>query len=153
MWHDLVQGLPNGLPAADDKGLEETHTWGRTYWGGALFCLVADVQIRRETQNRKGLQDALRAIVAQGGTIDHEWPLDQALAIGDRATGTHVLTRMYSEWKDKAVPVDLPKMWDDLGIHWTAGGPIEFVSSAPLAHIREAIASPAPHPLKPDPVR
>ena len=51
----------------------------------------------------------------QGGTIDHEWPLEQALAIGDRATGTHVLTRMYAEWKDKPVPVDLPKLWERSG--------------------------------------
>ena len=102
VWRDMVYGMRKGEPADGDQGLDRTHTWGRTYWGGALFCLVADVQIRRETQNHKGLQDALRAIVAQGGTIDHEWPLDQALAIGDRATGTHVLTRMYSEWKDKA---------------------------------------------------
>ncbi len=95
MWRDMVYGMRKGEPADGDLGLDQTHTWGRTYWGGALFCLVADVQIRRETQNRKGLQDALRAIVAQGGTIDHEWPLDQALSIGDRATGTHVLTQMY----------------------------------------------------------
>ena len=27
-----------------------------------MFCLVADVEIHRKTENRKGLQDALRAI-------------------------------------------------------------------------------------------
>jgi hypothetical protein len=140
VWRDMVYGMRKGEPSDGDLGLDRTHTWGRTYWGGALFCLVADVTIRRETQNHKGLQDALRAIVAQGGTINHEWPLDQALAIGDRATGTHVLARMYGEWKDKPVPVDLMKLWGELGIHWTAGGPIEFVASAPLARIRESIA-------------
>jgi hypothetical protein len=145
VWRDMVYGMRKGEPAEGDSGLDRTHTWGRTYWGGALFCLVADVTIRRETQNRKGLQDALRAIVARGGTIDHEWPLDQALAIGDRATGTHVLTRMYAEWKDKPVPVDLMKLWEELGIHWTAGGPIEFVASAPLARIRESIAGERSH--------
>jgi hypothetical protein len=141
----MVYGMRKGEPADGDLGLDRTHTWGRTYWGGALFCLVADVTIRRETQNHKGLQDALRAIVAQGGTIDHEWPLDQALAIGDRATGTHVLTRMYAEWKDKPVQVDLMKLWGELGIRWTAGGPIEFVASAPLAPIRESIAGQRAH--------
>ena len=40
IWKDLVEGLPKGLPAADDKGLDHTPTWGRTYWGGALFCLL-----------------------------------------------------------------------------------------------------------------
>jgi hypothetical protein len=140
VWRDMVRDMPKGEPGPGDQGVDNTHTWGRTYWGGALFCLVADVQIRRETGNRKSLQDALRAVVAEGGTIDHDWPLDRALATGDRATGTHVLTRMYAEWKDKPVPVDLPKLWADLGIRTSSEGAIEFVSTAPLAKIRESIA-------------
>ncbi len=138
IWHDMVRDMPKGEPGPGDEGLDRTHTWGRTYWGGALFCLVADVNIRRETSNSKGLQDAMRAVVAAGGTIDHDWDLPKALAIGDRATGTHVLTSMYSTWKDSPSPVDLQKMWDELGIRSGAGG-IEFVSSAPLADIRAAI--------------
>ena len=40
---------------------------------GPCFASSPMSQIRRETGNRKGLQDALRAIVAHGGTIDHDW--------------------------------------------------------------------------------
>jgi hypothetical protein len=109
-----------------------------------MFCLVADVGIRRETGNRKGLRDALRAIVANGGTIDHDWSLPKALEIGDRATGTHVLTEMYAKWKDTPTPVDLDKLWSDLGIHSTTNG-IEFAADAPLSKVREAIASDPPH--------
>ena len=138
IWSDMARDMHQGEPAAGDEGLDHTHTWGRTYWGGALFCLVADIEIRRETNNRKGLQDALRAIVAHGGTIDHDWTLPQALAIGDQATGTQVLTRMYAEWKDKPVTVDLPALWKELGIQSTPQG-IEFVGNAPEAKIREAI--------------
>src|SRR5271163_2454201 len=58
MWAEVVRDMPQGLPAPDDQGLDNTHTWGRTYWGGALFCLLADVEIRRETHNHKGLEDA-----------------------------------------------------------------------------------------------
>jgi hypothetical protein len=141
IWRDMVHGMPQGEPAPGDQGMDRTHTWGRTYWGGALFCLVADVEIRRQTGNRKGLEDALRAVVAQGGAIDREWPLDKALDIGDRATGTHVLTQQYAAWKDSPVPVDLPKLWDQLGIRTIAGGDIEFVPTAPLAAIREAITA------------
>ncbi len=125
------------------QGIDRTHTWGRTYWGGALFCFVADVEIRRQTGNRKGLQDALRAVVAAGGTIDHDWPLDRALAIGDRATGTHVLTEMYAQWKDTPVHVDLPKLWSELGIHSVPDGGIEFLPNAPLANIRDSIVGKA----------
>jgi hypothetical protein len=138
IWHDMVRDMPKGEPGPGDEGLDRTHTWGRTYWGGALFCLVADVNIRKETGNRKGLQDALRAIVAAGGTIDHDWDLPKALAIGDRATGTHVLTNMYATWKDSPSPVDLEKLWNELGIRSGPDG-IEFVSTAPLAAVREAI--------------
>src|SRR5215469_1861778 len=50
MWRDLVRDMPKGEPRTGDKGLDHTHTWGRTYWGGALYCLRADVEIRRQTQ-------------------------------------------------------------------------------------------------------
>ena len=144
IWGDMVHDMHKGEPAAGDQGLDHTHTWGRTYWGGAMFCLVADVAIRRETGNRKGLRDALSAIVANGGTIDHDWDLPKALEIGDRATGTHVLTEMYAKWKDTPTPVDLDKLWSDLGIHSTANG-IEFAADGPLSKVREAIASDPPH--------
>jgi hypothetical protein len=142
VWHDMVRDMPKGEPGPGDRGLDRTHTWGRTYWGGALFCLVADVAIRRETGNGKGLRDALRAVVEHGGTIDHDWDLPKALAIGDGATGTHVLASMYSTWKDSPSPVNLQKLWDELGIRSGTDG-IEFVPTAPLAAVREAIAGDA----------
>jgi hypothetical protein len=138
IWADMVHDMPKGEPSADDQGLDRTHTWGRTYWGGAMFCLVADVAIRRQTNNRKGLQDALRAIVIAGGTIDHQGSLPEALQVGDKATGTTVLTDMYKKWSDKPVPVDLPGLWSELGIK-SSGGSIEFLSPASLAKVREAI--------------
>jgi hypothetical protein len=140
IWRDMLDGMPKGEPQSGDEGLDRTHTWGRTYWGGALFCLVADVQIRTATGNRKGLQDALRAIVAAGGTIDREWPLTRALEIGDRATGTHALTKMYGAWSTSPSPVDLEKLWEQLGIHRN-GDDIAFSASAPYAKIREAITT------------
>lgn len=140
IWQDMIEGMPKGEPEAGDQGLDRTHTWGRTYWGGALFCLAADVEIRRETKNRKGLQDALRAIVAAGGTIDHHWPIERALDIGDKATGTHVLAEMYAKWKDAPVEVDLPALWKQLGIR-KAGDGVELDPNAPLSPVREAITA------------
>jgi hypothetical protein len=140
IWHDMLDGMPKGEPQPGDEGLDRTHTWGRTYWGGALFCLVADVQIRVATHNRKGLEDALRGIVTAGGTIDHDWPLSRALDIGDTATGTHVLTEQYRSWSTSPVQVDLEKLWQQLGVH-RSGEQIEFSASAPYAKIREAITT------------
>jgi hypothetical protein len=138
IWNDMMDGMPKGKPATGDEGLDRTHTWGRTYWGGALFCLVADVEIRKQTKNRKGLQDALRAVVAAGGSIDQDWPIEKAFAVGDQTTGTHVLTEMYSKWSNAPVDVDLAALWKELGVRREAAG-VEFDTKAPLAKVREAI--------------
>ena len=140
IWRDMIDGMPKGEPQPGDEGLDRTYTWGRTYWGGALFCLVADVQIRVATGNRKGLQDALRAIIGGGGTIEHEWPLTRALEIGDRATGTHVLSKQYRSWSTSPVRVDLEKLWQQLGIDRN-GEEVKLSETAPYARIREAITS------------
>jgi hypothetical protein len=67
VWGSMASGMEQGEPGRRDRGLDQTHTWGRTYWGGAMFCLVADIEIRRATGNRKGLQDALARDCCGGG--------------------------------------------------------------------------------------
>ncbi|HEY4357781.1 MAG TPA: hypothetical protein VGN16_18660 [Acidobacteriaceae bacterium] len=138
VWREMLDDMQKGEPASGDRGLDRTHTWGRTYWGGALFCLVADIEIRRATANHKSLQDALRAIVAAGATIDTERPLLAVLRIGDHATGTTVLEDLYSRWKDKPVTVDLDQLWSDLGVQQGPHG-ITFDDHSPLANIRRSM--------------
>jgi hypothetical protein len=103
-----------------------------------MFCLVADIEIRRATANREGLQDALRAIVAEGATIDTEWPLQRVLRVGDKATGTNVLTNLYNSWKETPVSVNLDQLWIQLGVQVNSQG-IVFDSDAPLADLRSSI--------------
>src|SRR6266481_5988306 len=145
MWADLVRDMPKGEPQEGDRGLDHTHSWGRTYWGGALFCFVADVEIRKQTHNKKGLQDALRGILDAGGDITHDWELPKTLKIGDQATGTAVLSDLYAKWKDQPVQVDLASMWKELGIA-ADGKSVRLVEDAPLAAVRRAIT--APHASK-----
>ena len=33
IWRDMLRDMSKGLPAPGDQGLDNTHTWGRTYWG------------------------------------------------------------------------------------------------------------------------
>ena len=138
MWRDLVRDMPKGLPQEGDEGLDHTHTWGRTYWGGALFSFVADVQIRQQTKNKKGLQDALRGILDAGGDIREDWDIEKALKVGDRAVGVQVLEKLYTEWKDKPVQVNLSSMWTELGIEGQ-GANVRLREDAPQAAIRRAI--------------
>ncbi len=138
MWFELVRDLHQGLPQSGDEGLDHTHTWGRTYWGGALFCFLADVEIHKQTNNAKGLDDALRGILNAGGNIGKDWELTDALRIGDQAVGVSVLLPLYDKMKDKPYDVELSAMWKDLGLQQD-GDSVRFVDSAPLAKTRVAI--------------
>ncbi|MGO8804973.1 hypothetical protein [Candidatus Binatus sp.] len=138
VWRELVDGLPKGLPAAGDGGLDHTHTWGRTYWGGALFCLMADVDIRRRTHNRYGLQDALRGILGAGGNMEHDWPLTRALKAGDDATGVPALMELYDRMKATPITPNLPALWHQLGIR-ASGNSVVFDQGAPLASVVSSI--------------
>jgi hypothetical protein len=138
VWGEMLRDMPQGLPQAGDRGLDHTHTWGRTYWGGAIFCLMADVEIRKRTGNAKGLQDALRAINRAGGTIEADWPLERAFKIGDKATDGSTLMELYDQMASKPVAVDLPHLWAQLGVRAGARG-VALDDQAPRAAIRSAI--------------
>jgi len=138
VWAEQVSSMPRGLPQEADAGLDHTHTWGRTYWGGALFCLLADVQIRQRTGNRVGLQNALRAVLRASGGLVSDWPIERVLAVGDAAVGTQVLEELYARSKDTPLATDLPALWQSLGIE-PEGGSVRFDDNAPLAIIRNAI--------------
>ena len=117
-----------GEPQPGADGLDQTHSWANTYWGGALFCLVADVSIREKTNNKKGLQDALRGILDAGGSIADDWPIAKVLDAGDQATGTAVLADLYKKMGNSPyAPIDFitDRLWKQLGVQ-SDNGQIKF---------------------------
>jgi len=136
VWAEWRDAMPQGLPGEGDRGLDNTHTWARTYWGGALYCLVADVRIRERSQTRFGLPDALRGVLEAGGHYGQAWPVPRILRVADAAVGQHTLVELYESMKDRPVRVDLDALWSRLGV-----GEGNFSDDAPLAAVRRAIVS------------
>jgi hypothetical protein len=136
VWRDMLRGIPKGQPEPGDRGLARTRTWGRLYWGGAMFALVADVEIQKRTGGKMGLQDALRATIARGGHNGASWSIDEFMAACDTATGTSVMTEQYAAWSHTPVTVDLEGLWQQLGVT-LSGRAVTFDDTAPLAHIRK----------------
>lgn len=145
-WRDMIRDMPQGLPKEGDEGLDRTHTWGRTYWGGAIYCLECEVGIRVKTGGRAGLQQALRGILEKAGSIQVEAELADVLRAGDAATGTTVLLDTYGRMKEQAAPVDLASMWRELGVAWKSGDGdrVQYDDRAKLAGVRKAIVTPSP---------
>jgi hypothetical protein len=140
VWAEYRHSMPLGLPRAGEGGMDQSPSWGRTYWGGALFCLQADVAIREQTGNRAGLQTALRAILDKTGGYRNDQNIDDVLRIGDEATGTRVLQDLYREVKATPLTPDLDQLWARLGVpNDPASQP--FDAHAPLAAVRIAITS------------
>lgn len=145
-WTDFMIEMPTGAPKRGDGGLDATPSWTRRYWGGAVFFLAADVEIRRQTANRLGLQDALRGVQAAGGNLARSWPLDHLITIADQATGTKVLRTLYQQMGSKPGAVDLERLWASLGIR-RDGRRVTFDETAPLTTIRWAITERPSQPL------
>jgi hypothetical protein len=141
IWQAMMRDMPKGLPEAGDQGLDNTDTWGRKYWGGAMFCLLADIEIRKRTSNKFGLQDAMRGVLAAGGNHEKDWSLGRVLSTADTAVGVDVLTKLHNEMGAKPVSPDLAGLWRDLGVK-AQGESIAFDDTAPLAAIRKAITEP-----------
>jgi hypothetical protein len=138
VWSDSLDGMPKGQPRPGDGGLDHHPGWGRTYWGGAVFWLLADVGIREKTGGRLGLIDALRAVNRESGGNGADWSERRVVEVGDKATGTHVLTDLYGQMKDDPVTVDLDGLFAKLGVA-RRGGQVVFDEQAPEAALRHAL--------------
>jgi APA family basic amino acid/polyamine antiporter len=138
VFAEELRSMPRGLPGPQGQGLDQDHSWGRTYWGGAMFCLVADVQIRQRTHNRFGLRDAMKAVLHASGGLPTNWDINQVFATGDAAVGVPVLSELYAQARDKPFAPDLPALWRSLGIE-ADGNSVRINDEAPLADVRKAI--------------
>lgn len=142
LWRHFVDGMPQGLPRDGDRGLDNTPTWGRTYWGGALFYLLVDIEIIRRSGGQKTLRDGLRAIVGEGHSIRDSLELLHVYRIADREMGQPVLRETYERHAGQAVGVDLDLLWRRLGVVRTGTG-VRLEDNAEWSRIRERITGSA----------
>jgi hypothetical protein len=140
VWAEDRHSMPMGLPREGEGGMDQTSTWGRTYWGGALYCLQSDVAIREQTANRVGLQTALRAILKETGGYALDADIAEVLRIGDAATGTHVMYGLYQQIRATPQTPNLDLLWTLLGVP-NDPKTEAFDDRAPLAAIRLAITA------------
>jgi predicted metalloprotease with PDZ domain len=140
VWREFVEGLPQGLPNADDHGLDNSSSRKRIYWGGNLFWLLADVQIRVRTGNRHSVDDAIRAILDAGGNGDADWSIERIIRVGDKATRTTVLKELYAQLGTERGDIRLDSLWKSLGVVYRHRS-VRFDDSAPWAPFRASITA------------
>ncbi|MFY7997290.1 MAG: hypothetical protein ACOVSW_01685 [Candidatus Kapaibacteriota bacterium] len=137
VWYDLLTKTPDAFANAV-SGLDGERDFRRVYWGGALYCLLADIEIRRATKNKHSLQDALQAIMQQEGTMNADRDILTVLRCGDKRVSGSVLEKLYQQIGKAPYKPNLDKLWQDLGIE-RSGNTVRFRDDAPLAAIRKSI--------------
>jgi hypothetical protein len=144
-FRQFARNMPRGQPAkGSNVGLSAREDLDAIYWGGATFCLAADVRIREETRGRKSLDDVLRAALDLGGDATRVWTLHDVLRVGDAATGTNVLSDMYARYAARGERIDLEGILSSLGVSADAH---DSDDSRPLAWIRRGIVEVPPQAL------
>lgn len=139
VWAEFVRAMPQGLPKEGDQGLDRTFTWGRRYWGGALFWFYVDVEIRKRTDGVRSLDDVLRGVLSDGGNVAVRWDVARLAQVAETATGTTALREIYDEWAVKPVSPDLAAMWASLGVKAMKADKIVVDDAAPLASLRREL--------------
>jgi len=141
VWRGFLKGMPHGLPKPGDRGLDNTPSWGRTYWGGALFCLLADIEIRRRTAQRKSLRDALIGLLDAGLDMRLKAPMSLVVRSADAATGVPAFAETWALMGEQPQPASLAPLWRSLGVS-LHGGALRYDDAAPQAAMRRALLAP-----------
>lgn len=136
VWKEWVMNMPQGagvfargLPAASGR---------ENYWGGAIFMLLVDLAIRRESDGAKGLEDCLAGALWDGFDGAGRVSLDAYTQACDRATGTKAMSQLVDRHVNANTAVDLDTLWKDLGVG-LINGRIVLDDSAPQAKWRKMI--------------
>jgi predicted metalloprotease with PDZ domain len=148
LWTHFVREMPRGLRrSGDPPNLEDRDDIDSTYWGGALFALLADVRTREATGNALSLDDVLRRVRRRVGDATDAARVEDFLRVADGSPGSREVRDVYRSWAVRGEEVDLDGLWQRLGITGVeqarAGGDdVTLQDDAPLAAVRKAIASP-----------
>jgi hypothetical protein len=142
VWRQAIAGMPQGMRDPSAGGMDGTQEWGRLYWGGAIFWMLAEIAVYEQSAGRAQLRDALRAINRESGGNAVEWSPEKMMAVGDAATGYSALQRLYESFASHPVEVDLNQTFRRLGVSRPLRGSVHFDANAELAALTRRITSP-----------
>jgi hypothetical protein len=147
VWMEWLRDMPQG-EAVFARGLSQAS--GReNYWAGAIFMLLADLAIRRDSNGAKGLEDCFAGALWRGLGGGDRVGMDAYAQACDEATGTKVMSALLDRHFYNAQPIELAKLWKELGVA-LVGGRIALDDSAPQARWRKMIVfGPPGQPTKP----
>ena len=147
VWKEWLDNMPRNV-GAFSAGLANARGQ-QNYYGGALFMLMADLGLRRETQGRLGLEDCLGGVLWSGVDASTNARVPAYAEECDRISGTTVMSSLVDRYYLRGQPVDIDAFWHELGVN-EVDGVVKLDNRAPLAQWRKTIVmGPPSRPPKP----
>ncbi len=148
-WAALDAGFARGRQATrGDVDLEaaaaqmgERHDFQRVYWSGTAYWLQVDADLRRASENRMSIDEALRRFDACCGLSERPWPADAFVAKLDALSGSDAFSQRFREYRTRRDFPDLKTLYGSLGIIPADAG-VRLDDGAREASIRRAIMAP-----------
>ncbi len=138
VWREWITQMPRGLPAMTDIGLSNAGRGG-IYWGGAVFVLMAEIELLQASQGTYGFSDCLRQVLADGGDATTKWPTMRLLQSCDKTIEQDVLAALAQRHVAEGSTMSLDEIWRKLGVTLSEVGKIIYDDSAELAWLRPLI--------------
>lgn len=145
-WQRMHAGFKRGRDsAAKGMTLEQATVrmfrdggYMRVYWSGAAILLLADVELRRRSDNRQSLDTVLAQFADCCLDPDPEWTARQVFEKFDELSGTDVFRKLYDAHVQSSAFPDLTSVYAQIGLA-ALGGKVEMKTDAPRVDVRDAI--------------
>lgn len=136
-WRGFARHLDAGARRLASASLD-TMGFPGLYLSGAAFMLALDVEARRASGGRVGLEHCLRAVRAAHGDSTGQLDVHALVAVCDEVFGDGLMSRFMARHAQAASPLDLAAILAGLGVA-PGGGEAALDDTAPEAWIRHAI--------------
>ncbi len=161
-WAELQRIMPLGVATPEEPSLATSSDHHRVYFGGSLFALTADVEIRRRTGGARSLDDGLRRVLQEGGKATEVWSAREMVDAIDRGVGAPVVRPLFDRVQKAPLPcgpalaagmladpgacapddvVSQLGLFDELGVRAGTSASVDLDDGARLAGVRRSIVA------------
>ncbi len=144
-WQKLHEGFRRGVDGTHGQRLQDMSrnmrqdgAYMRVYWSGAAILMLADIQLRQETDGKQSLDSVLAQLHKCCMSQSKTWRARELFNKFDELSGTSVFIDLYNRHVSSGEFPDVFESYDDLGID-SSSKKIRLSEDAQLAEIRSAI--------------
>ncbi|WP_136666993.1 hypothetical protein [Flavobacterium sp. H122] len=88
--YNIIRDLQQNKTSIKESGTNKNQNRYLVYGGGALIGLGLDIEIRKATNNQKGLDDFMAEMYAQFGKTNIPYELKDIIAVADKVSGKNM---------------------------------------------------------------